>query len=206
MTEGENVTLERFATDLYNADAVRFTDITLTSGKKSNLYFSVKDINSSVACVETFIQAMTPLVAQFHFDRLADIKSGASFLVGALRYRLKLSGIEAVLETRTHGIIKQINGRYNKGDEVLLVEDVLSTGGTLESALKILTSHQLSIKNILVWINRQEGGKERLEKLGFKVHHLFTKSELLNFYKASGLVSEKLLSNSTDTFKTSKEI
>ena len=90
-------------------------------------------------------------------------------------------------EPKKHGTAKMIEGKYEKGDEVVLIDDILTTGASVKEALKHLNP-EVKIQKLIVIVDREEGGKEELEKMGIKVERLYTISDI----KASDMSDRKI--------------
>lgn len=81
-------------------------------------------------------------------------------------------------EPKAHGMGQQIEGNFRAGDEVVVVEDVITTGGSAERAISALVSAGGIVLGVLAVVDRQEGGRERLEKTGRRVVAITTASSL----------------------------
>lgn len=149
----------------------------LRSGRISNYYLdkylfeTQPDILQALA--QRFAKHVTPEVI-----RVAGAELGAIPLVTALSL---VSGKPSVLirnQKKDYGTSKLLEGKLEKGDHVLIVEDVVTTGGqTLEAAKTVREAGAVVVKIVAV-IDRQEGGKQNIESAGFIFDSLFTKSDL----------------------------
>jgi orotate phosphoribosyltransferase len=91
------------------------------------------------------------------------------------------TGKPAVLirnQKKGYGTAKQIEGRLEKGDRIVIVEDVATTGGQVLEGAKALQELGAQIVRIIVTIDRQEGARENIEGAGFAFDALFTKGDL----------------------------
>ena len=82
-------------------------------------------------------------------------------------------------ETKQHGTGKLIEGPFQAGDHVVVVEDVITTGGSALKAVDAIRAAGGHILGVLALVDRQEGGREALEAAGLKVITLVTASDLL---------------------------
>jgi len=87
-------------------------------------------------------------------------------------------------EPKGHGTGKQIEGNVKEGDRVIIVDDVITTGGSALKAAKVAKQNGLEVLEIVCIVDREEGGRENIEKEGFKFRPIFKISELLNEAKA----------------------
>jgi orotate phosphoribosyltransferase len=155
-------------------------DFTLRSGRKSRYYLdkylfeTQPDILRELG--ERFAQRIAALGGRV--DRVAGAELGGIPLVTATSLA---SGLPAVLirnQKKGYGTAKQIEGRLEKGDRILIVEDVATTGGQVLEGAKALQELGAQIVRIIVTIDRQEGARENIEGAGFAFDALFTKGDL----------------------------
>lgn len=82
-------------------------------------------------------------------------------------------------EAKAHGTGRQVEGPFRAGDRVVVVEDVITTGGSALKAVEVLRAHQAQILGVLALVDREEGGREALEAAGLAVVTLARASEIL---------------------------
>lgn len=164
-------------------------EIVLSSGQKSSFYFDGKQ--TSLHPQGAYL--LGKLFYQLIFKNWPEVEAvggptlGADPLVSAVSitsYQNK-KGIPAFIirkEPKKHGTQAWIEGEKNlkPGMKVVLLEDVVTTGGSLIKAIQKARDAKLSILGAAVIVDREEGGREALEKEGVDFKALFTKSELIN--------------------------
>ena len=84
-------------------------------------------------------------------------------------------------EVKPYGTQKQVEGFYLPGDHVLLVEDVMTTGSSILESVRLLEEQGLVVEDILVFLDREEGGTAQLRNLGYTVHTVFTLIDVLAY-------------------------
>jgi orotate phosphoribosyltransferase len=82
-------------------------------------------------------------------------------------------------EAKSHGAGKLVEGPLARGDRVVIVEDVITTGGSAERAVDAVRREGAEVLGVLALVDREEGGREHLEQLGLAVHALATASEVV---------------------------
>ncbi len=97
-----------------------------------------------------------------------------------------------------HGFSQEVKGELLPGREVVVIDDVLSGADSKLDAIKILENHDLAVQAVLVLIDREQGGRDRLEKEGYPVFSVYRARELLQFYHNEGLISQEWLDRSLD--------
>jgi len=175
----------------------KFTDeptFRLASGKMSSYYFN---------CKPTTLNAEGMfLVGNLLYDLIKDQKGwtmtavggltlGADPLANAIAYTsyLKDDPLESFVvrkEPKKHGTMLWVEGNVREGDSVVIVEDVVTTGGSTIKAIDRAKNCGLKIAGVIVLIDRQEGGVEAIESLGVTVRTLLTKEDIFSAYKMRG--------------------
>ena len=159
--------------------------ITLASGKVTDFYFDGRlvslDPEGSVWIASLFLEEIKqrPEVVA-----IGGPTSGADPIVSSIGVLAHQSGCNLQLfyvrkEAKGHGTMKQVEGpALPAGAEVLLVDDVLTTGGSLLRARDTVTEEAgIKVRGALIVVDREEGGRERLENEGLEVVSLFTRSQ-----------------------------
>ncbi len=159
----------------------------LSSGKISNYYFDCRQTalhpEGLFLLGKIFLKLLNPEV-----KAVGGVTLGADPLVSAvsvLSY-LEKRPIPAFIIRKTpknHGTKNYIEGSLNleKGQKVAILDDVVTTGASLLRACKIAESADLKVIQVLCVLDREEGGRENLEKEGYKLEPIFTKKELLAY-------------------------
>jgi orotate phosphoribosyltransferase len=91
---------------------------------------------------------------------------------------LQVDAFSVRKEAKGHGTGKLIEGNLRAGDPVVVIEDVITTGGSAERAVKAVKAVGGQVLGVLAVVDRGEGGKEVLEELGLRVVALTTAAEL----------------------------
>ena len=81
---------------------------------------------------------------------------------------------------KEHGRQKRIKGNFSAGDSVVIVDDVITTGGSTIQAIDAIEEAGGHVAFVLVLLDRQEGGRENIEQRGHKVVSIFTRADLTN--------------------------
>jgi len=161
----------------------------LVSGRMSNYYFNCKAV--------TLHPEGMYLIGNIIFDMLQDsgikgiggLTLGADPIAGAVVYTsyLRKKPIEAFVVRKTakaHGTMQWIEGNISTGDKVVIVDDVITTGKSTIEAINKAKEAGLDVVRVIALVDRQEGGKENIEALGFKVDTVVTREEVMELYRA----------------------
>ncbi len=178
----------------------KFTDkpkFKLASGRKSNFYFNCKPTTLNSEGMFLIGNLLYDLISKssrtdksqktWEVKAVGGLTLGADPLATAIAYSAYMKGepIEAFIvrkEPKKHGTMLWIEGNVKKGDKVLIVEDVITTGGSTKKAIGRAKKCGLKVLGVVVLIDRQEGGKEEIEAMGLPVNALLTKEEIFKFY------------------------
>src|SRR5881394_1881884 len=148
-------------------------EFTLRSGRKSNYYLDKYRFETQpdvlLALGKLFAERVTTSI-----DRIAGAELGAVPLAAAASMASGKPCVFIRNQKKEYGTAKQIEGILNAGEHVLIVEDVLTTGGQVLEAAKTLSDMGAKIERIVAVIDRMEGARENIERGGFVFESLFT--------------------------------
>jgi orotate phosphoribosyltransferase len=167
-------------------NAFKKGDFTLASGRKSNYYINGKlstlDARGAYLVARTFLA----MIADDVPDAVGGLTLGADPIVGSM---LSLAGLEDLnmkgfivrKAAKDHGTKAQVEGPLSGGEKVVIVEDVVTTGGSSMKAVKAVEEMGCKVTRILAIVDREEGGKENLAAEGYRLESIFTARELLSY-------------------------
>ena len=163
-------------------------EVTLTSGRKSNFYFDGKQttLHGRGAYLTGKIFYEDLLKFPGPIEGVGGITLGADPIATAVSVVSCLAGnpIPAFIirkEPKKHGTAQWIEGRKNlrAGSRVVIVEDVVTTGGSSMKAVDRAREEGLDVVGVITLVDREEGGREFLEEQGMPLRAIFTKSEVI---------------------------
>jgi orotate phosphoribosyltransferase len=166
--------------------SARRGQFTLASGRQSTLYIDAR------------LTTMTPEgqrligrlgleslgAAGWHADAVGGLTLGADPIAYAICHesagsKRPVKSFTVRKEPKAHGTGKQVEGPLVSGDKVVIVEDVITTGGSASRAVEAVRREGVVPVGILALVDREEGGREALETLGLEVRSLATASEIV---------------------------
>lgn len=152
-------------------------EFTLRSGRKSNYYLDKYRFETQPQVLRElgalFAQRVGPQV-----DRIAGAELGAVPLAAATSLACGKPFVIVRNQRKDYGTSKLVEGILNAGETVLIVEDVLTTGGQVLEAAKSLQAAGAKIDRIVAVIDRQEGARENIESAGFTFEALLTSTDM----------------------------
>jgi orotate phosphoribosyltransferase len=167
----------RFLADLKACGALQFGSFTLASGKTSSYYIDIKKAITRPELLRTIGDAMASYASKA--DRVAGVELGAVPIAAAVSLASGKPYLMVRKATKEHGTKKEFEGELAKGDKVLFVEDVITTGGTLRGAIERMRAQGAVIDDVVAVVDREEGGKIALAEITVRLHALVTAKDLL---------------------------
>ncbi len=167
----------KFLADLKACGALRFGTFTLASGKTSSFYIDIKKAITRPELLRTIAAAMAPYAAKA--DKIAGVELGAVPIAAAVSLASGKPYLMVRKATKEHGTKKEFEGDLAKGDRVLFVEDVITTGGTLRGAIERMRAQHAVIDDVVAVVDREEDGKIALAEITVRLHALVTAKDLL---------------------------
>ena len=152
-------------------------DFTLSSGKKSDYYINMKKAITEPEILSTIAKLITELIAEDGIDKVAGPALGAVPIATAVSLESNTPLLMIRKEKKGYGTSKLIEGELNSGDNVIVVEDVTTTGGSLLKAIKAIQDNGGNVTRAFVVVDRQEGAIEAFQKEGIKLEPLITVDE-----------------------------
>jgi orotate phosphoribosyltransferase len=175
--------------------AVQFGAFKLTSGKISPYYIDLRIVPSFPDAFHKicnfYIQFVKSTVGEKNFDRIVGIPVAGIPFAAIVAYDFGKPFLYTRKGVRLHGRQRRIEGVLAPGNRILLIDDLITTGLSLEKAAKALTAEGGIVTDAVVFIDRQEGGRERLEKRSIKLHALLSISEIVNTLAELGTIDEE---------------
>lgn len=188
MTSVDEIDRTSLVRELFAAGCIRFGEFRLASGKTSPIYIDLRRIISYPALFSQVVDAYAQCVSDLKFDRLAAVPYAALPLTGALGVHLRVPIIYPRKEVKAYGTGQNIEGVFDAGQVAVPIEDVITTGGSLLTAIQTLEDAQLIIRDIVVLVDREQGGRERLRATGYELHAILTLKYMLETLKTVGCI------------------
>lgn len=179
-----------FILSLFDHSMVQFGSFTLKSGKKSPVYVDLRLLASYPSVMSDMGLLAAEHLRGVKYDRLAAIPLAGLPIGTALAF----STNKPMLYPRPpkdHGTKKRIEGLFEAGERVLLVDDVLSTGSSKLEAVEPLREAGLIVEDMFVIVERGMGGQAQMEAAGFTVHALTTLPDMLDVLRQAERISSE---------------
>lgn len=195
--EGLTYSQETLSSKLFDIGAIKFGAFKLKlhdahpEAPLSPVYIDLRVLRRFPEAKAAAIDAYQEIVSPLLFDLLADIPTAATPLVSSLSDRLGLGMITPRIDSKGHGAGAKIDGlqESDRGKTVLLVDDLVTKADSKLEAAIILIQNGLVVKDIVVLVDRGQGGKEQLAERGLVLHCAMSMPQMLDFYTRVGQIS-----------------
>jgi len=180
-----STTTDKVANALYLSGCLKFGSFKIKSGAISPYYIDLARLLASPKQLCTIAEAAAEQIKHImvseHINKLASIELKGALIVPSIACKLNLPCTIVRKEEKAYGVTGRTAGAdIVKDDRILFFDDVISEGSSKLEGIKPLQELGGNITHFLVVVNREQGGKENLEKLGYKVHALAKVSDLVN--------------------------
>ena len=157
--------------------ALKFGEFTLASGQTSSYYLDGKQVALHAAGLRQIAAGFLELVNGWSFDAVGGMSIGADPLIGAvlaLSPQEDLAGVMIRKEAKGHGTGRYLEGPLQPGQTVLIVEDVVTTGGSSLKAIERVREFGAEVCGVVAIVDRLQGGGATFEAAGVPLRSLFT--------------------------------
>jgi orotate phosphoribosyltransferase len=150
---------------------------TLRSGATSTFYWDKYRFESDPSILVDVAEGLAGLLPE-SYDRLAGLELGGIPLATALSIRTGAPCLYVRKAAKPYGTSNLVEGGYPDGTRAVVVEDVITSGGQVCISVEQMRELGFIVEDVVCVIDRQQGGKEAIEKIGCKLRSLFTLAEL----------------------------
>lgn len=162
---------EELAKILLHTGSLKFGLFTLSGGRLSQYYLDMRVIPSFPGAFQSATKLFTANARKIEgVDKVGGIPTGGLVWASVLAYNLTKPLVYARKEIKHHGREKMVEGVLTPGEKVLVIDDVVTSGKSILNATASLRAEGGVVENVLVLLDREEGGEEHLKKEGLKLH------------------------------------
>lgn len=182
---------KEFFLECYKLGIIKFGRFTLKSGIESPFYVDLRPLASDPKILKNLANYLLEMLPLDNFDLICGVPYAALPMATAMSLESYIPLIIKRKEAKSYGTKKLIEGIYQKGQNCLLVEDVITSGKSLIETIAEVEQEDLKVADIVVVLDREQGGKQLLESKGYKVHTLFSISEVCTILQETGELSDE---------------
>lgn len=170
---------------LLGSQSAQRGQFTLASGKQSTLYIDARLTTMSPEGLSLIgPMALSCIRTSWKADSVGGLTLGADPISYAIAYASATSPVPVRAftvrkEAKAHGTARRIEGPFREGDHVVVVEDVITTGGSALRAIDAILSAGGHVSGVFALVDREEGGREAITEAGYPVLSMVTASEII---------------------------
>ena len=169
--------------ELFRDHALQFGDFTLASGQKSKYFLDGKQVLLNSFGLRMVSEGLLDLLKDVEFDAIGGMSIGADPIIGgvitvAAEQGRSLAGVLVRKEAKGHGTNRFVEGPVKPGQKIVIVDDVVTTGGSSLLAIDRVTEFGLKVVQVVGIVDRLQGGAENFAKRGLPFRTLLTVKDL----------------------------
>ena len=157
---------------LFDRNAIKIGDFTLSSGKKSHFYLDLRILQSYPLYFRKSISLLKDLIhSQIgfeSFDYICSVPTSGTIFGSALSYELFKPHIYVRKDLKSYGTQKKIEGALKPSSKILFVDDVITTGQSILSGIESLPNHAV-LGGVVVLVDRSQGSQDLFNQFGLKI-------------------------------------
>ena len=159
--------------------ALKFGDFTLASGKKATYYLDGKQVTLDAECARLIAEGILDLLAEDMPEAVGGMSIGADPITAAVVTMsalrgTPLRGFMVRKKPKGHGTNRFIEGPVEPGQRAVIVEDVVTTGGSSLKAIERVEEFGMQVAGVIAIVDRLEGGREAFQSRGYRLRALLT--------------------------------
>jgi len=177
------------AEGLLKIGSIQFGEFTLKSGRVSPIYIDLRRLIAYPDFLQHVARAYSTMLVDLHYDHLAALPYAALPITSAICVLGGWSMVYPRKEEKEYGTRALVEGVFSSGETAVVIDDLITTGGSKLEGISKLQENGLQVRDIVVLIDRSQDADSYLLKHGFQLHAYLTLSELLQYYQEDGKIT-----------------
>ncbi len=182
---------KEFFLEIYHLGIIKFGNFTLKSGLYSPIYIDFRPIASKPNLLIKLSKLLLNEINYLNFELICGVPYAALPIATALSLISNIPLIIKRKENKGYGTKQMIEGIYKKGQNCLIIEDVITSGDSLLKTIVDLEKVGLIVRNIISILDREQGGVYNIKKKGYKIITLFRIRDILKMLNSKNLLNKK---------------
>ena len=161
---------------------------TLASGRQSNYYFNCKPTTMDPEGMNLIGLVLFDMLKDAPITAAGGLTLGADPIANALsvisfQKGKSIKSFTVRKETKDHGTKSKIEGNLQNDERVVILDDVITTGGSTITAIEAIKEAGLTIDRVVALIDREEGGRENILRHVDRVDAILTRTDVMSIYR-----------------------
>jgi len=194
LNENDKIQLEEdLILFLFDKNAIKIGNFTLSSGRKSRFYLDLRILQSyplyfrkTISLLKTLIHSQIGLES---FDYLCSVPTSGTVFGSALSYELFKPHIYVRKDLKNYGTQKKIEGALEPNSKILFVDDVITTGQSILTALESLSNNSV-VSGVVVLIDRQQGSQNLFDQFTLKIKSAITIHRIIDILNDNARINK----------------
>lgn len=171
---------------LYEIEAIKFGRFKLKSGILSPIYLDLRVIVSYPKVLQLVADVMWEQIKGLSFDLICGVPYTALPIATAICLKQQKPLVMRRKEVKEYGTKRVIDGAYSPGQKCLIVEDLVTSGKSVYETILPIEAEELLVQDVVVLIDREQGGRDLLAAKGYTLHSAFTLTSFMEALNAEG--------------------
>ena len=185
------MTLSSLIVDLHRIGAIRFGEFTLKSGILSPVYVDLRLTVSYPNLLKAVSTMMWDALETTDFDLICGVPYTALPIATCMSQNHAVPMVMRRREVKDYGTKKAIEGAFASGQKCLVVEDLVTSGSSVLETITDLEAAGLEVQDIVVLLDREQGGADALESRGYRLHSALKFSQVLDVLEENRKISKE---------------
>lgn len=196
--------LKKVVLKLNEIGAVKFGEFKLKSGILSPIYIDLRLLISYPQLLKDVVELFWQKIKDLEFDLIIGVPYTALPIATAISLQENIPMIIRRKEVKDYGTKKAIEGVFKQGQKCLIIDDLITSGGSIFETIEPLEQEGLKVSDIIILIDREQGGKKHIEEKGYKLHALLNISDALEILLNEGKINNETYQKTINFIKSNQ--
>ena len=192
--EEKKYLMKKVSFDLILNDALKIGDYILFSGKKSPYYVDLRQAISDPMTMDLIANSLARIIdneiGKDKFDKILGVPTAGIPFTTIVCQKLAIPMLYYRKERKEHGVRKKIEGKMENNDRILMIDDLITTGKSVIQAAEAVREQGGLVTDLVVLLDREQGGREFILSNKIRPHVLFTVSDAFEWLNEVNMLSD----------------
>jgi uridine monophosphate synthetase len=192
-----------FALKMFENNIIKFGSFKLKNGIRSPIYIDFRALRSNPELLglasDLIFREITS--KEISYDFVSDIPTSITPIVSVFSHKYGIPMVSPRVDKKNYGLGNKVDGSGYEGKTSILIDDVITDGFSKLEAITILEANKVNVEDILVFVDRHQGGRREIEKLGYNIYPIFSLVHILSLYLSENKISRHQYKEVVDYLK-----